>query len=253
MRIFAVSDVHVDYEENRRWVSGLSSQDYQHDCLIVAGDLSDDLLRLSQCLDTLVRKFYRVFFIPGNHDVWVNRSAPFCSVEKFDHVLQLANECGAVTRSASIGSYTFVPIHSWYDFSFGEPSEYIKSAWMDFKRCRWPDNIAHPRDIVEHFFSYNTTPEIDSNNTVISFSHFLPRIDVMPSFIPTSKREIYPVLGSSEIDRWVRALPADIHVYGHSHVNRSVSIDGVRYVNNAFGYPNEGRIARKALLNVLEA
>ena len=253
MRIFAVSDVHVDYEENAQWVRDLSSYDYQNDCLILAGDVSDVLSRLAECFEQLERKFHHVFFVPGNHDIWVNKKAPFCSLEKFDHVLNLANDCGVLTQHAKIGEYTFVPIYSWYDYSFGEPNEYIQTAWMDFRRCRWPESIAHPRDVMEHFFSYNTTAELSPGTKVISFSHFLPRIDVMPGFIPPSKREIYPVLGSHAIDRWVRALPADIHVYGHSHVNRAVSIDGVRYVNNAFGYPNEGRIARKVLLNVLEA
>jgi hypothetical protein len=36
-------------------------------------------------------------------------------------------------------------------------------------------------------------------------------------------------------------------VYGHSHVNRDVAIDGVTYINNAFGYPRETRITAKAL------
>jgi hypothetical protein len=41
-------------------------------------------------------------------------------------------------------------------------------------------------------------------------------------------------------------------VYGHSHINRSVRIDGVDYVNNAFGYPGEERIAARRLLCIDE-
>ena len=85
-------------------------------------------------------------------------------------------------------------------------------------------------------------------NTVISFSHFLPRIDLMPSYIPKKHRILYPVLGSTIIEDQVRQLAPTIHVYGHSHVNRDIEIDGIQYINNAFGYPKETRIAAKELL-----
>jgi len=41
-------------------------------------------------------------------------------------------------------------------------------------------------------------------------------------------------------------------VYGHSHFNRRVQIDGVTYVNNALGYPNESRIAARRLVSIHE-
>jgi len=45
-----------------------------------------------------------------------------------------------------------------------------------------------------------------------------------------------------------RDLLTAIRVYGHSHVNRRVPIEGVCYINNAFGYPGETRITAKQLL-----
>jgi predicted phosphodiesterase len=56
------------------------------------------------------------------------------------------------------------------------------------------------------------------------------------------------VLGSDLIERRLRAMSSSLHVYGHSHVNRNVVIDGVSYVNNAFGYPAETRISARRLL-----
>ena len=40
-RVFALSDIHTDYEENANWVRALSVSDYQDDILILAGDISD--------------------------------------------------------------------------------------------------------------------------------------------------------------------------------------------------------------------
>ena len=82
---------------------------------------------------------------------------------------------------------------------------------------------------------------------VITYSHFLPRIDVMPAYIPAASKFLYPVLGSKRLDGQLRNLNSRMHVYGHSHVNRHVKIDRVSYINNAFGYPNETMIALKRL------
>lgn len=281
MRIFAVSDIHVDYEENAQWVASLSFEEYTEDVLILAGDVSDSIARLSACFQQLTRKFRHVFFVPGNHDLWVSKQGPECSLKKFDQVMSLAEACGVVTHHARVGSYIIAPLFSWYDYSFGEPNDYIKMAWMDFKRCRWPSALAHPKDISEYFLDLNRLGSLSvksgelgigsinggegaevngstedmtrvENRKIISFSHFLPRIDLMPDYIPEKFQELYPVLGSVEIDKVLRQLQPIIHVYGHSHLNRDIKIDGVRYVNNAFGYPGEERISRKRLVNILD-
>lgn len=44
----------------------------------------------------------------------------------------------------------------------------------------------------------------------------------------------------------------DIHVYGHSHINRNVRIDGIRYINNALGYPQESAIAARRLIETVD-
>jgi len=72
----------------------------------------------------------------------------------------------------------------------------------------------------------------------------------MPSQIPQHRRRVYPVLGTEKLGEQVRRLRSDVHVYGHSHVNQATTLDGTHYVNNAFAYPDEQRIARKELICV---
>jgi predicted phosphodiesterase len=50
------------------------------------------------------------------------------------------------------------------------------------------------------------------------------------------------------LDTQLRQLGSTLHIYGHSHVNRRIDIDGITYINNAFGYPQETRITAKQLL-----
>lgn len=252
-----VSDLHVDYAENLQWVLDLSDQDYREDVLIVAGDVSDDMSLLSKVFDALQNKFAAVHFVPGNHELWVDRDDYSCSLEKFDAVLDRCREHGVLVDGEVNGKFAIIPLYSWYDFSFGEPDTYLRRAWRDFRACSWPEHLTDANAISEHFLGLNDLDRfrerLDSfNGTVISYSHFLPRIDVMPASIPAKKRKVYPVLGSDGLGEQVVSLDPDIHIYGHSHVNQQTSIQGINYINNAFAYPNEHRIARKGLHCVWE-
>jgi len=249
VRIFATSDLHVDFAVNAQWLDELSVFDYQDDVLIVAGDVSDSLQLLERTLVSLVRRFRRVFFVPGNHDVWVVRDAqPTTSLRKLAKVRDVVAQSGASIEAGLLGGVAIIPLFSWYDYSFGLPTEELYAIWMDYKACTWPPDFG-PKDIAAHFEAFNADVRVPAGaSRVITFSHFLPRLDVMPAQIPPDKRVIYPVLGTRALDTKLRALGAHLHVYGHSHVNRQVVIEGVTYVNNAFGYPRETRIASRRLL-----
>ncbi|HEU4888432.1 MAG TPA: metallophosphoesterase [Thermoanaerobaculia bacterium] len=248
MRVFALSDIHVDYDENARWLAALSLADYRDDVLILAGDVTDVLPLLEWCLTELARRFRQVLFVPGNHDIWVVRDGSAkTSLQKFEEVRRVAEARGVSTKPFRARGVSIIPLFGWYDYSFGEPSAELRSAWMDYRACRWPGGYTE-KEITAHFTAMNDTDISIDGDTVITFSHFLPRIDVMPSFIPPAHRYLYPVLGSTLLDGQLRKLQASMHVYGHSHVNRRVTIDGVTYINNAFGNPNETRIAAKQLV-----
>jgi predicted phosphodiesterase len=247
MRVFAVSDLHVDHDVNAKWVRELSSMDYVDDVLIVAGDLTDTLPRLDWCLRTLANRFRKVLFVPGNHELWLIRdSGVATSFDKFSRVVDVVQASGASMETYRLPGLAVVPLMSWYDYSFGQPCAHLQAVWMDYHACRWPPGFSVPR-IAAHFMAMNPDHESLSGERLITFSHFLPRIDVMPSFIPPESRILYPVLGSNLIETRLRAMSSSLHVYGHSHVNRNVVIDGVNYVNNALGYPAETRISARRL------
>jgi hypothetical protein len=251
MRVWAVSDVHVDFEMNRKWIAGLSAYDFKEDILILAGDVSDAPRLLRWCFGELVRRFSHVVFVPGNHELWVIRDPTVhSSFEKFDQVCALAKECGVSTRPHRDGNLTIVPLFSWYDYSFGMPTRELLECWMDFRACKWPAGY-EPSDVTAHFSSHNNVSAMAlGKGTVITFSHFLPRIDLMPKFIPPKSQILYPVLGSTALEAQIRRLGAKHHVYGHSHINRRLVRDGVEYCNNALGYPHECCIAKRELLCV---
>jgi predicted phosphodiesterase len=247
MKVYALSDIHVDYPENLQWLLSIDDELYQQDVMILAGDVSDNIDLLRQVFVSLKSKFREVLFVPGNHELWVHNDEVDCSLLKFDLIQSLCRELGVRDSLFEHEEISFVPLLSWYDFSFGEPDRHLRRAWRDFKACSWPNHLQDSQSISEHFLEQNI-PLLDTRNRfVISFSHFVPRIDVMPERIPLDRRRVYPVLGASDLGDQIARLNPDVHVYGHSHVNQSITLDDIHFVNNAFAYPAEQRIARKRL------
>lgn len=251
MKIYTVSDVHVDYEFNRKWISDLSPVNYRGDVLLLGGDITDELALLEQCFRELVKKFYKVLYVPGNHELWVTRDKGITSIEKYQQITKMTDANGILMKPFHWQHLSIVPLQSWYDFSFASPCAKLLNSWVDFSACVWPDQM-QPIDVTEYFLEKNLPCLTVKNEVVISFSHFLPRIDLMPNYIPQGYRYLYPVLGSNLLEQQIRNIGPDIHVYGHSHVNRQVTLNGIKYINNAFGYPSESRISNKSLLCIYE-
>ncbi|MCP4319576.1 MAG: metallophosphoesterase [Hyphomicrobiales bacterium] len=252
MRIFTTSDLHVDYRQNAQWVAELSRADFKDDLLILAGDISDSLERIERTIGSMAERFKQVLYVPGNHDLWVLRSKDVAnSFDKFQKVRTVVENSGASLDTFHGRTTTIVPLLGWYDYSFGEPSPELRRRWMDYRACRWPDGTFE-RDVTEHFTGLNEPISPPSKPVVISFSHFMPRIDLMPSFAPERARFLFPILGTHLLEGQIRRVGSSIHIYGHSHINRRAVRDGVIYINNAYGYPSEDRFTAKKLLCVHE-
>ena len=251
MRVFAISDIHIDFEVNRRWLFNLSQYDYQGDILILAGDVTHIEKLFEQALIFLKKRFHEVVFVPGNHDLWIAQDHMRDSFKKRDFIKAMCVDNGIATGPAHIDDLSIVPLSAWYDYSFGQPSNEIKNMWSDFAYCKWPNGFDEKK-ITAFFLAENNDVTHIKNKHVISFSHFVPRMDIFPNFIPLKKRIIYPALGAVGLERQIRTLEPDIHIFGHSHINMHVKKDETIYINNAYGYPYEKHITQKKLLCLWE-
>ena len=190
MRVFAVSDIHIDYEENRQWFENLSEYDYRQDLLILAGDVSDSLVLLDRLFKDLRMRFREVAFVPGNHELWVHRDNGLSSLEKLERVRGLALQHGIRTEQFQVGNVTFIPLYGWYDYTFGQPLQETINSWADFRACKWPEDLDE-KGITDYFIEMNQASiRAARSDRAISFSHFVPTLDLMPSFIPPSRRSI---------------------------------------------------------------
>lgn len=265
MRIYALSDIHIGYELNFDWIRNLSESDYQQDALIVAGDICHTLERFKRALAELRTRFAEVFFVPGNHELWLRPATFSDSIQKFWYIIENCERLNVHCHPKKIGAADgragvwIVPLFSWYARpEEGEASLYISRPgedqtlvqWSDDYYIRWP-NFGSDLTAAEYFLRINVDHiRRRPDAPVISFSHFLPRTELMfPTAAEKSRLRPPPdlsrwfnfsrVAGTWGLEKQIRQLQARVHVYGHQHRNRELEIDGVHYVSHCLGYPTE--------------
>jgi hypothetical protein len=236
MRIFAISDLHTDFKENRMLLEQLSREEYTQDVLLVAGDIADRLEVIGETLALLRSRFASVFYTPGNHELWT-RDERCDSVEKYFRVIELCERVGVSTSPAKKDGVRIVPLRSWYETSRGaDGSPEGPEEWADFYFCKWPDRIGSP----SAYFLEMNEPYIRSyDEPVVSLSHFLPRRDLLPPVESLRFKRLPEVSICEPLEEQIRRLGSVVHVFGHSHINRDLYLEGVRYVQHALRYPQE--------------
>lgn len=264
MQVYAISDLHADFRDNLWQLEQLPRHSYSADALIIAGDVSHEPEVLRRTFHLFLERFREVFFVPGNHELWIREGQHASSVEKFHEVLRMCDSLGVHTGPEVIGSgedrVCIVPLFSWYTRP-GEGSDSLyrerpiqepaESVWADDYLVKWPRTGAFRP--VSYFLNLNAG-RVSADYPVasrISFSHFLPRQDLMFAApgelsyaVPDPARSLFnfsSVAGSALIDEQIRILGSRVHVYGHQHRNRRRLYDGIWYVSNCLGYPEERR------------
>lgn len=128
MPIVALSDLHVDHPVNRAIVQDMASR-RREEAIVVAGDISHDMDLLEESMKALAKGFLRVFFVCGNHELWVHArrrvdsDATKDSFKKYDEVTALCERLGILCHPHRVGSVVVTPIPSWYDLSLELPVE----------------------------------------------------------------------------------------------------------------------------------
>lgn len=265
-RLWTWSDVHVDYAKNLELIKAVSPIDFRNDTLILAGDVTDKLELLEECLFALTERFANVVYVPGNHELWVRNSPTKNSLDKLYDIQRLCESLDILTQPVRIGTAAperalwVVPLLSWYhgkghpDTLYGEKpgcDDRTAEMWSDFFLAKWPESMAD--DVAQYMLQQNTQAvEQPYDAPVVSVSHFLPRQDLMkPSkgiFKYIKALDPYPefnfseVAGSQGIEKQIRQLQSSVHIYGHQHRNKIREYDGVTYVSHCMGYPKERKI-----------
>lgn len=198
-KIYAISDLHVDHPDNLKWVRNWPSNVYKQDALILAGDVTDNLQTLENCLRSLKNKFAEVAFVPGNHELWIRpKEGIRDSVAKFRKIISLCDRLGVHTKPFRFSvtyeeSVWIIPLHSWYstpedDFmdtlymthpAVKEDLRKCEAMWMDNHMCKWSSALGGLTK--SRFFAAMNDKHVNRHYDapVITFSHMVPRRDLI--------------------------------------------------------------------------
>eukprot|EP00658_Telonema_sp_P-2_P014365 TRINITY_DN15466_c0_g1_i2.p1 TRINITY_DN15466_c0_g1~~TRINITY_DN15466_c0_g1_i2.p1 ORF type:complete len:277 (+),score=33.27 TRINITY_DN15466_c0_g1_i2:393-1223(+) len=166
------------------------------------------------------------------------------------------------------GGVLVVPLLSWHHQSFDTEPDITnwegiprcEDSMMDYHRCAWPDGMdPSTEQVAAAIDNLNSPPDEvlalrepeNSDLALVSFSHFVPRIELVPEkrflFLPTLNKAV----GSRFLGERVDRLGSNLHVFGHTHFGWDQTIGKTRFVQAALGYPSEW-VQRPASMKVGE-
>ncbi|MEW6319721.1 MAG: metallophosphoesterase [Acidobacteriota bacterium] len=259
MNLWATSDLHVGYAENRRAVAELP--DHGDDWLIIAGDTGETPAHLDYVLRMLAPKFARIVWAPGNHDLWTPRTLPSDQRGEahYERLVAICRRYGVLTPEDPFavwpgngGATAIVPTLVLYDYSFrpDHVPEEGAVAWAAEAGVRCADEELLAPDPYPSRQAWcaarvqATRARLDAlppDARLVLVNHFpLRAADAVLPRIP--RFAIW--CGTRATEDWHRRYPVDVVVHGHLHLRSTRHTDGVRFEEVSLGYPRQWNQAR---------
>lgn len=254
MKLLAISDLHLGHEANRLALAGVS--DHRDDWLIVAGDVGETFAHVELAWRTLLPRFARILWTPGNHELWTSvrdegdRSR---GVARYEALVDLCRAHGVVTPEDPFetwpgdGRTVIAPIFTLYDYSFrpDDVKDEDAVAWAresgvlcSDERLLSPEPFpsraawCHERVRVTR----TRLDAIPADRPTVLVSHFPLRYDLArPPRIP--RFSIW--CGTRLTGDWGARYRAAVLVSGHLHLRSTLVRDGIRCEEVSLGYPRE--------------
>jgi 3',5'-cyclic AMP phosphodiesterase CpdA len=256
-RLLALSDLHVGHPKNRAVIEALPPGE-PGDWLLVAGDVGENFADVEWALGVLARRFGRVVWVPGNHELWTRRADPVAArgEERYRLLVEMCRGLGVLTPEDPYpvwdgpgGTATIAPLFLGYDYSFrpdgaATKEEGLRHAYDTGVVCSdeallYPD--PHPSREAWCQARIESTErrldaELDPGQPVIFVNHY-------PLVREPTRILRYPQFaqwcGTDRTAAWHTRYNAAAVVYGHLHIPRVTYHDGVRFEEVSMGYPRE--------------
>ena len=256
--LWAVSDLHTGHLGNKPITESLYP-DSPDDWLIVAGDVAERTDDIVWSLDLLRRRFAKVIWVPGNHELWTIAKDPrqIFGTDRYDYLVNMCDHMGVITPEHPFpvwtergGPATIVPMFLLYDYSFLPVGATSKAEGLA---------IARERSVVAtDEFLLSAQPHVSREEWCRSrLSQTRARLERLDWMTPTVLVNHFPLLrepcdalfypefamwcGTIQTADWHSRYNAVCSVYGHLHIPRTTWHDGVRFEEVSVGYPREWR------------
>ncbi len=254
--LFAVSDLHVSYAENRAVLDGLRPES-DDDWLIVAGDVGEIFADIESALAQLRRHFSTVIWAPGNHELWTHPTDPMQlrGVERYEALVRMCRDNGILTPEDAYpvwhgigGPVVIAPLFLLYDYSFRAPGtstkeESLKKAYAAKVVCT-DEVVLHP-DPYPNRESWCWARLAETERRLDALDPALPTVLVSHWPLVRAPTDVmwFPEFaqwcGTDRTADWHVRYRAAAAIYGHLHIPRTTHYDGVRFEEVSLGYPRE--------------
>ena len=260
MKLYAISDLHVSRGANWEAVRALPA--YTDDWLIVAGDVSESEQQFAATMTFLSRRFARVFWTPGNHDLWAHPQSPPAQrgVFKYNRLVGICRALGILTPEDSYAAWPnpngadilIAPIFTLYDYSF-RPDDVPATeaiAWAAETNIVSTDEYFLSPDpfpsrqawcAARCRYTETRLQSLPPRQPIILAGHFPLRQDLV--WLPRIPRfSIW--CGTRLTEAWHTRFPVRAVVHGHLHMRGTYARDGVDFHEVSLGYPHQWQAAR---------
>lgn len=242
--LWAVSDLHAAVPANRRWVEGLRPR-HPGDWMIVAGDVAENMEIVVSTLELLRRRFARVVWAPGNHELLSRSTDRYRGRERYAELIRRCREVGVDTPEDVYPSFfgtVVAPLLTLYDHTLAPRGVTLARARRagrtlidDLALAPFADVPAWCRERL--FYGARRLAELGGVPTVLVNHWPLVREPVDRLGLP----ELALWCGTAHTRQWARRYRARAVVHGHLHLPGAYEVDGVRHIEASLGYPREWR------------
>lgn len=254
MKIYGISDLHLANRINFDALDAL--RPHPNDWLILAGDIGELEDHLKVALYILKRRFKRLVWVPGNHDLWSIPSHPFQlkGDARYRRLVSICHDFDVLTPEDPYETveiegkkYLVVPLFLLYDYSFRPPEikeeEAVEWAAESGVVCTdeellLPDPFASlPAWCAERCrYSEERLKQQNGDLQMILINHFPLRRE-MANIRRFPRFSVW--CGTQKTENWHKRFPVSVVVYGHMHIRGTHYRDGVRFEEVSLGYPRD--------------
>ena len=251
--LWSVSDLHVTFPANRGRVERLQPAG-EGDWLIVAGDVAESIDLVVDTLARLRRRFARVIWCPGNHELFARPAERYRGRARYDRLVALLRDVAVDTPEDPFpvfGEVTVAPLFTLYDYSFRPEGVTAVDALLDARAARATlddELFIAPFVDVEAWcaerVAYSRARLAEVTGPTLLVNHW-------PLVIEPTRRMRQPEMalwcGTTSTRSFARDHRAVGVIHGHLHMPEEITVDGVPHVDVSLGYPFEqARMPRRA-------
>jgi Icc-related predicted phosphoesterase len=223
LSIQVMSDFHLEFHADggRGFIDSLNPIGV--DVLVVAGDLMP-ASRLEQSLAHLCKRYRRVVFVAGNHEIY-DASPSVLMIARWD-CRHLFNLHWLERDVVEIEGVRFVGTTLWFADTFAARAN--KHRLNDFNKIR---------DFVPWVYDENAKSvaflrrEVRLNDVVVT--HHLPSYR---SVAPQYKDSLFNAFFVCDVEDVIRDKGPQLWIHGHTHSSCDYEIGDTRVLCNPFGY-----------------